>query len=113
VCSGLKFAFEAVGYAPRTFPSAHSFLETYHPEQGGCLVLDVQMPSMTGLELQKELNFRGWRLPVIFITGHATVPVAIGAIKAGAFDFIEKPWRAGALIDAVNRALHWKDTADE
>src|ERR1700757_3654011 len=75
--------------------------------------LDVQMPQMTGLELQQQLNVRGWRIPVIFITGHGTVPLAIAAMKAGAFDFIEKPLREDALLESIQRALHWDDKAYE
>jgi FixJ family two-component response regulator len=71
------------------------------------------MPQMTGLELQQQLNVRGWRIPVIFITGHGTVPLAITAMKAGAFDFIEKPLREDALLDSIERALHWNDRAYE
>jgi FixJ family two-component response regulator len=68
------------------------------------------MPHMTGLELQLELNARSWRIPAIFITGHGTVPVAIAAMKAGAFDFIEKPLRDDALLESVERALGWDET---
>jgi len=68
---------------------------------------------MSGLELQQRLNIRGWRVPVIFITGHGTVALAIAAMKAGAFDFIEKPLREEALLDSIERALHWNDRAYE
>jgi FixJ family two-component response regulator len=68
---------------------------------------------MTGLELQQQLNVRGWRIPVIFITGHGTVSLAIAAMKAGAFDFIEKPLREDALLESIERALHWNDRAYE
>ncbi|HZU90264.1 MAG TPA: response regulator [Stellaceae bacterium] len=103
----------AAEYSVEAFPSAGAFLEEYDPHRGGCLVLDVQMPRMTGLELQQDLNLRGWRIPVIFITGHGTVPLAIAAMKAGAFDFIEKPLREDALLDSIERALHWNDRAYE
>jgi two-component system, LuxR family, response regulator FixJ len=103
----------AAGYSVEAFPSARSFLEDYDPRRGGCLSLDVQMPQMTGLELQQRLNVRGWRIPVIFITGHGTVPLAIAAMKAGAFDFIEKPLRKDALLESIERALHWNDRAYE
>jgi FixJ family two-component response regulator len=71
------------------------------------------MPQMSGFELQQRLNVRGWRIPVIFITGHGTVPQAIAAVKAGAFDFIEKPLREDTLLDAIEHALQWSDRAYE
>lgn len=113
VREGLRFMLRAAGYSVAAFPSARAFLDAYDPHRGGCLVLDVQMPRMTGLELQQDLNLRGWRIPVIFITGHGTVPLAIAAMKAGAFDFIEKPLREDALLDSIERALHWNDRAYE
>jgi FixJ family two-component response regulator len=69
------------------------------------------MPHMNGLELQQEMNARGWRLPAIFITGHGTVATVIAALRAGAFDFIEKPMGDDILIDSVRRALDWEETA--
>jgi len=113
VRQGLRFMLRAAGYSVEAFSSARSFLEDYDPRRGGCLLLDVQMPQMTGLELQQRLNVRGWRIPVIFITGHGTVPLAISAMKAGAFDFIEKPLREDALLESIERALHWNDRAYE
>jgi len=113
VRQGLRFMLRAAGYSVEAFPSARSFLEDYDPRRGGCLLLDVQMSQMTGLELQQRLNVRGWRIPVIFITGHGTVPLAISAMKAGAFDFIEKPLREDALLESIERALHWNDRAYE
>ena len=103
----------AAGYTVEAIPSALSFLEDYNPRRGGCLLLDVQMPQMSGLDLQQQLNVRGWRIPVIFITGHGTVSLAIAAMKAGAFDFIEKPLREDALLESIERALHWNDRACE
>jgi two-component system response regulator FixJ len=113
VRQGLRFMLRAAGYFAEAFPSAHSFLEGYDPRRGGCLLLDVQMPGISGFELQQRLNLRGWRIPVIFITGHGTVPQAIAAVKAGAFDFIEKPLREDTLLDAIERALHRNDRAYE
>jgi two-component system response regulator FixJ len=113
VRQGLSFMLRSAGYSVEAFPSAHSFLEDYDPRRGGCLLLDVQMPRMTGLELQQRLNLRGWRVPVIFITGHGTIPLAIAAMKSGAFDFIEKPLREDTLLESVERALHWNDKAYE
>jgi two-component system response regulator FixJ len=113
VRQGLRFMLRAAGYSVEAFPSALSFLEDYNPRRGGCLLLDVQMPQMSGLDLQQQLNLRGWRIPVIFITGHGTVPLAIAAMKAGAFDFIEKPLREDAMLESIERALHWNDRAYE
>ena len=113
VRQGLRFMLRATGYSVEALPSARSFLEEYDPRQGGCLLLDVQMPQMSGLELQQRINVRGWRIPVIFITGHGTVQLAIAAVKAGAFDFIEKPLREEALLESIERALHWNDRAYE
>src|SRR5246127_1010583 len=113
VRQGLRFMLRAAGYSVEAFPSAHSFLEDYDPRREGCLLLDVQMPHMSGLDLQQRLNLRAWRIPVIFITGHGTVPMAIAAMKAGAFDFIEKPLRETPLLESIERALHWNDRAYE
>jgi FixJ family two-component response regulator len=113
VRKGLAFSLRAAGYAVEAFPSASAFLEDYDPGRGGCLLLDVQMPGMTGVELQEQLNVRGWRIPVIFITGHGTVSLAVAAIKAGAFDFVEKPLREESLLECIERALHWNDVARE
>jgi len=113
VRSGLRFLLRASGYTVQLFPSAFSFLEDYDQTQGGCLLLDVRMGLMTGLELQQQLNVRGWRIPVIFITGHGTVSLAIAAMKAGAFDFIEKPLREDALLESIERSLRWNDMAYE
>ena len=113
VRQGLRFMLHAAGYSVEAFPSARAFLEGYDPRQGGCLLLDVQMPQMTGPELQQQLNIRGWRIPVIFITGYGSVSLAIAAMKAGAFDFIEKPLREDALLESIERALHWNDKAYE
>jgi two-component system, LuxR family, response regulator FixJ len=110
VRKGLAFLLRAAGYTVEAFPSALSFLEDCDPRRGGCLLLDVRM---TGVELQQQLNIRGWRIPVIFITGHGTVSLAIAAIKAGAFDFVEKPLREESLLECIESALNWHDTARE
>lgn len=113
VRQGLRFMLRVAEYDVEAFPSARSFLETYDPRRGGCLLLDVQMPQMSGLDLQQQINVRGWRIPVIFITGHGTVPLAIAAMKSGAFDFIEKPLREDSLLESIERALRWNDRAYE
>jgi two-component system response regulator FixJ len=110
VRKGLSFLLRTAGYTVEAFPSALAFLEAYDLRRGGCLLLDVQMPRMTGVELQQQLNVRGWRIPVIFITGHGTVSLAVAAIKAGAFDFVEKPLREETLLESVERALNWNET---
>jgi two-component system response regulator FixJ len=87
--------------------SASSFLEMYDPDQPGCLVLDVQMPGMTGPELQHQLNVRGAVVPVIFVSSHAEVPIAVKAILRGAFDFLQKPLSREALLLCVRNALEY------
>jgi FixJ family two-component response regulator len=87
------------------FGSAHEFLATYDPLQPGCLVLDIFMPGMTGLELQEELNRRGAIIPVIFTTGHGDVPSAVEAMRRGAFNYLLKPFRNAELTESVHRAL--------
>ncbi len=113
VRQGLTFMLRAAGYLVETFSSARAFLENYDPHCGGCLVLDIKMPRISGIELQQQLNVRGWRIPVIFITGHGTVSLATTAMKAGAFDFIEKPLRQDTLLESIERALHWNARAYE
>jgi len=93
------------GLAVATFPNAANFLEAGTFDQPGCLVLDVRMPGMSGLDLQKQLNAQGCHLPIIFMTGHGDVPMAIRAMKAGAFDFIEKPFQGDLLLERVREAL--------
>ncbi|HHW77754.1 MAG TPA: response regulator transcription factor [Xanthomonadaceae bacterium] len=93
------------GLAVETFASAAGFLESGAAQQPGCLVLDVRMPGMSGLDLQKKLREQGCRIPIIFMTGHGDVPMAIRAMKAGAFDFIEKPFQGQTLLARVHEAL--------
>jgi two-component system, LuxR family, response regulator FixJ len=101
----LRFLLKSVGLTTRTLASAREFLETYKPGQPGCVVLDVRMPGMSGLELQQQLNLRGAIIPVIFITGHGDIPMAVEAMQHGAFDFLQKPFRDQDLIDRIQRAL--------
>lgn len=96
---------QSMGVPCRPFGSAQEFLEHYDALQPGCLVLDIVMPGMSGLELQEELNRRGAMLPVIFTTGHADVPSAVEAMRRGAFNYLQKPFRNSDLIDSVRRAL--------
>jgi two-component system response regulator FixJ len=111
VRDSLRLLMKSVGLVPNTLGSAREFLDKYDPQQPGCLVLDVRMPEMSGLELQEELNAQGAVVPVIFITGHGDVPMAVEAMQAGAFDFVQKPFRDQDLIDRIQRALE-KDRAN-
>jgi FixJ family two-component response regulator len=94
-----------VGYTPVAFARASEFLAKYDPAQPGCLILDVRMPEMSGLEVQQQLNRTGAMLPVILISGHGDIPMAVQAMKDGAFDFLQKPFRDQELIDRINSAL--------
>lgn len=105
ICSSLRFAFRTCALPTETFNSAEDFLAKYDPTRPGCLIVDIRMPGMSGLDLIDELARRKWELPVIVITGYAEVPVAIRALKAGVFDFLEKPYSEQVLIDTVQRSL--------
>jgi two-component system, LuxR family, response regulator FixJ len=105
VRASLVFLLKSVGIAATSLGSAQAFLAAHDASQPGCLLLDIRMPGMSGLELQQQLNLRGSIIPVIFITGHGDVPMAVAAMKEGAFDFIQKPFRDQDLIDRVQRAL--------
>lgn len=101
----LAWLLKTRGLATETFASAEDFLEQCSPRHAGCLVLDIRMPGMSGLELQEKLADAGCALPVIFLTGHADVPMAVAALKNGAFDFVEKPFNDNALVDLVIKGL--------
>ncbi len=101
----LALLLRSVGLASRTFADAKSFLAAYEPRANCCLVVDVRMPGMSGIELQDALRARAATLPVIIITGHGDIAMAVRAMKAGAADFIEKPFHDQTLLDAVHRAL--------
>jgi len=101
----MQTLLHSVGLNTATHGSAQEFLAHYKPHQGGCLVLDVRMPGMSGLELQQVLNMRGAILPVIFVSGHGDISMAVEAMQHGAFDFLPKPFRDQDLIDRVQRAL--------
>jgi FixJ family two-component response regulator len=105
VRAALQLLLQSVGHASQTYGSAREFLAQFDPVRPGCLVLDVRMPGMSGLELQEQLNLRGATLPVIFITGHGDVPMAVEAMQQGAFDFLQKPFRDQELLDRIQRAL--------
>ena len=105
VRSSIRILMKSVGLPAAPFASAQEFLTSYRPSDPGCLVLDIRMPGMSGLGLQEELNRRGATIPVIFITGHGDIPMAVEAMRHGAFDFIQKPFRDQELIDRVQRAF--------
>lgn len=101
----LTILMTTVGYQPTAFARPTEFLAKYDPNQPGCLVLDVRMPEMSGLEVQQQLNRSGSMLPIILITGHGDIPMAVQAMKDGAFDFLQKPFRDQELLDRINAAL--------
>jgi two-component system, LuxR family, response regulator FixJ len=113
VRNSLRLLVKSVGLTAMALPSAQDFLTSYNPQQPGCLVLDVRMPGMSGLELQQQLNQRGAVIPVIFITGHGDIPMAVEAMQQGAFDFLQKPFRDQDLIDRIQRALERDRTSRE
>jgi two-component system response regulator FixJ len=103
--SSLSLLLKSLGLAATAYDSAAAFLAGYDPEQPGCLLLDIRMPGISGLELQQQLNQRGALAPIIFITGHGDVAMAVEAMRRGAFDFLQKPFRDQELLDRVQRAL--------
>lgn len=105
VRSALKLLVKSIGLPVEGYASAPEFLSRYDFSRSGCLVLDVRMPGMSGLELQQELNRCGAIIPVIFMTGHGDIPMAVDAMQHGAFDFLQKPFRDQDLIDRIQRAL--------
>jgi FixJ family two-component response regulator len=111
VRDAMKLLLRALGQPVESYGSGAEFLDNYREDRPGCLVLDIRMPGMSGLELQQKLNERHSILPIIFITGHGDVPMAVEAMQAGAVDFIQKPFRDQDLIDRINQALE-KDGAN-
>jgi len=105
VGDAIRLLLRSVGLPARTFLSANDFLAAYEPAQPGCLVLDVRMPGMSGLELQSRLLEMNSPLPIIFVTAHGDVPMAVDAVKAGALDFVQKPFRDQELLDRIQEAL--------
>ncbi len=105
VRDSLEILCRSVGLKAETFASATAYLEAHDPDRAGCLVLDIRMPGMSGLQLQKRLEELGSPPPIIFITGHGDVPMAVGAIQRGAVDFIQKPFRDQDLLDRIQQAL--------
>ena len=105
VRNAMRTLLKSVGLNSTLFASAQEFLAAYQPSQPGCLVLDIRMPGMSGLELQQQLNLRGAVIPVIFMTGHGDIPMAVEAMQHGAFDFLQKPFRDQDLLDRIQRAI--------
>lgn len=103
--ASLARALEKRGFAVKSFASAEDFLEAYDPDQPGCLVLDYGMPGLNGLDLQKRLVAGDFAIPIIFISGHAGVPESVQAMKAGAVDFLEKPFRQTVLVECIEAAF--------
>jgi FixJ family two-component response regulator len=101
------------GYQIQSFASALEFLRSPRPDVPACLVSDVRMPGLNGLDLQRELARAGWQIPIIFITGHGDVPTSVRAMKAGAVDFLSKPFRERDLLDAIENALERNRVARE
>jgi FixJ family two-component response regulator len=111
VRKSLTRLLEVAGYTVEAFASACEFLEAARAPGPSCLVLDVRMPGITGLDLQKTLGQAVHRIPIVFVTGHGNIPTSVQAMKAGAIDFLIKPYAAKDLLDAICRALE-KDTRD-
>jgi FixJ family two-component response regulator len=106
VRDALSMLLDTVGQAYELYSSAPDFLESYDESKGGCLVLDIRMPRMSGLELQAKLNEKKALLPIIFITGHGDIAMAVEAMRRGGLDFIRKPFREQDLLDRINEALN-------
>jgi len=101
----LRWLIESVGLKVQTHELASEFLESYSPEIPGCLVLDIRIPGMSGLELQEKLRERGYDIPVIIVSGYGDVPMAVRAMKAGAIDFLEKPVSDQVLLDYIQKGI--------
>lgn len=104
----LKWIIESVGLKAKTYTHAQEFLAEYNPEQEGCLLLDVRMPGISGPELQAkltEINASTHTIPIIFISGHGDIPLAVRVMKAGAVDFLTKPFNDQILLESINKAL--------
>jgi two-component system, LuxR family, response regulator FixJ len=105
VCSAVALLLRSVGLQSRTYGSAQAFLDGYRPGAPGCIVLDVRLPGMSGLELQDRLRESGIGLPVIVMTGHGDIQMAVRAMRAGALDFVEKPFHDQTLLDRVHEGV--------
>ena len=101
----LKSLIRSVGLSVETFASAQEFLQSPRPDVPSCLILDVRMPGLSGLDLQRDLTEANIHIPIIFITGHGDIPMSVRAMKAGAVEFLTKPFRDQDLLDAIQQAL--------
>ncbi|WP_101760203.1 response regulator transcription factor [Oceanicoccus sp. KOV_DT_Chl] len=105
VRDSLQMMLESIGREVMSFASADSFLASYSQDMAGCIVLDIRMPGMNGMELQRKLNDINSILPIIFVTGHGDVPMAVEAMQQGAVDFVQKPYREQELLDKISQAM--------
>jgi FixJ family two-component response regulator len=105
VRDSLALLVQSVGLEVETFAGAREFLDAYRPDRPGCLITDIRMPGMSGLDLQERLTEDGYHIPVIVLTGFGDVPAAVRALKGGAVDFVEKPFNPQALLDLVQQAI--------
>jgi len=106
LCRSIQWLLDSVNLASKVFNHGSDFLKNFKPEQSaGCLLLDIRMAGLGGLELQEELNVRNNTLPIIFMTGHGDVPMAVRAMKAGAFEFLTKPFNNQILLELINKAI--------
>jgi FixJ family two-component response regulator len=109
----LRNLIRSVGLRVELFASGQEFVQSQHPDAPGCLVLDVRMPGLSGLDLQKQASEAGLEIPIIFITGHGDIPMSVSAMKAGAVEFLTKPFRDQDLLDAIQQALERSRKARE
>lgn len=109
VRDAIRLLIRSIGLRAETYGSGQEFLEAFEPDRPGCLVLDVRMPGMSGLDVQQLLLERRSTLPIIFVTAHGDVPMAVEAVKAGALDFVQKPFRDQELIDRIQQGLAQDD----
>ncbi len=109
----LDVLLKTVGLNATTFGSGDEFLEAYDASWEGCILLDIRMPGTSGMEVQKQLAENGCRLPIIFITGHGDIPMAVEAMHVGAFDFIQKPFRDQDLLDRIDEALAAREEQEQ
>ncbi len=113
VCRSTTRLIQSAGYQVKAFTSAREFLKQPPPEEPACLILDVRMPGLSGIDLQRELVESGIRIPIIFITAHGDIPTTVRAMKAGAVEFLTKPFRSRGLLDAIHSAIDRDRSARE
>ena len=105
MAESLSWMIESVGFKTKSFVNAQNFLDNYDPDLISCMILDVRMPEISGPELQEKLNLSGIIIPIIFISGHGDIPLAVRVMKAGAIDFLTKPFNDQVLLESINRAI--------